>query len=273
MSGIDALLASLPAWTLVGGKGGVGKTACAAALATRSAQGGARTLVLSTDPAGALADVLGTRLDARPLGVPDIPALWACQLDAAAARAEFLGRWGTVLATIIDRGTYLDRDDVQGLVDGTLPGIDETMALLALADLAERGEWQRVVLDTAPTGHTLRLLALPETFRAVIDLLDTMQGKHRFMVSALMHRYRPDDADAFIDELRAKVARFRALITNASRTGIVLVTRPEAVVTAETARYAAALADMQLSVRAVVVNAVADQDGADAAAAIGERLA
>ena len=61
MTGTDALLASLPPWTLVGGKGGVGKTTCAAALAVRSARRGARTLVLSTDPAGALADVIGAR--------------------------------------------------------------------------------------------------------------------------------------------------------------------------------------------------------------------
>jgi len=139
MSGTDALLASLPAWTLVGGKGGVGKTSCAAALALRSAGSGVRTLVLSTDPAGALSDVLGAPLHGEPQRVRSVPSLWACQLDATTARAEFLRKWGGVLATIIDRGTYLDREDIEGLVDATLPGIDETMALLALADLAERG--------------------------------------------------------------------------------------------------------------------------------------
>jgi len=254
MSGTDALLASLPAWTLVGGKGGVGKTSCAAALALRSAGSGVRTLVLSTDPAGALSDVLGAPLHGEPQRVRSVPSLWACQLDATTARAEFLRKWGGVLATIIDRGTYLDREDVEGLVDATLPGIDETMALLALADLAERGEWQRVFLDTAPTGHTLRLLSLPETFRALVELLDTMQAKHRFMVSALMHRYRPDEADAFIADLRSKLTRLHALISDAKRTAVVLVTRPEPVVLAETMRYAAALAAMDMTVRAAVVN-------------------
>lgn len=266
MSGIDALLASLPSWTLVGGKGGVGKTTCAAALARRSAQSGIRTLVLSTDPAGALGDVLGMSLTAEPLGAPSIPALAACQLDATVARAEFLARWGDVLGTIIDRGTYLDRDDIQGLIDATLPGIDETMALLSLADLAERGDWQRVFLDTAPTGHTLRLLALPDTFRAVIDLLDTMQAKHRFMVSALLHRYRPDEADAFLSDLRAKVARLQALLVDEHRTGMVLVCRPEPLVVAETTRYADALATMGISIRAVIMNAVPDAVGATATA-------
>ena len=256
MIGIDALLASLPPWTLVGGKGGVGKTTCAAALAVHAARQGEKTLILSTDPAGALADVLGTRLDAEPRSLADIPALFACQLDAHAARIAFLEEWGGVIATIIDRGTYLDREDIDGLVAAAMPGVDETMAVLALADLSDGGAWTRVFLDTAPTGHTLRLLSLPDTFRAVIDLLDTMQAKHRFMVSALLRRYRPDEADAFLDELRRKVTRLRALLTDHARTGVVMVTRAEPVVAAETERYVVALGELGLAVRALVLNAV-----------------
>lgn len=256
MSGIDALLASLPPWTLVGGKGGVGKTTCAAALSLHSARSGSPTLALSTDPAGTLADALGTTLDSEPRRVASATKLFGLQLDATAARAGFLARHGDILATILDRGTYLDREDIHGLVDATLPGIDETMAVLALADLADRSNWQRVVLDTAPTGHTLRLLALPDTFRSLVDLLDAMQAKHRFMVSALMHRYRPDDADAFIDELRTKLARLKELTSDARRAAVVLVARPESVVIAETVRYADALAKMRMTVRAVVLNVV-----------------
>jgi arsenite-transporting ATPase len=227
-----------------------------------------RTLVLSTDPASALADVLGSPLGGTPSAVAGVPNLFACQLDATAARAGFVERWGEVLATIIDRGTYLDRDDIQGLIDATLPGIDETMALLALADLADRGEWQRVILDTAPTGHTLRLLALPDTFRAVIELLDTMQGKHRFMVSALLHRYRPDSADEFIGELRTRIARLNALTSDVDRTAVVLVTRPETVVIAETTRYAVTLEEMRFTVRAVVMNAIPASPDANVASAV-----
>jgi arsenite/tail-anchored protein-transporting ATPase len=266
MTGIDALLASLPSWTLVGGKGGVGKTTCAAALAVRSADKGSRTLILSTDPAGALADVLGTALTGAPQPVASAPSLSAMQLDAATARDAFVARWGDLLATILDRGTYLDRDDIQGLVDGALPGIDETMAVLALADLADAHEWDRVVVDTAPTGHTLRLLALPETFGAIVRLLDSMQAKHRFMVSALMHRYKPDAADAFIGEMRTKVARLQALITDPVRFSVLLVTRAEPVVVAETIRYAGSLTTLGASVRGLVVNALGHSGAHDAVA-------
>jgi arsenite/tail-anchored protein-transporting ATPase len=268
MTGIDALIASLPAWTLVGGKGGVGKTTCAAAIATAWARTGSRTLILSTDPAGALTDVLGAPLSAEPSQIDAPSRLFAAQLDAESARGEFLASSGSILATIMDRGTYLDRDDIQGLIDAALPGIDETMALLSLADIATSGEWERVVLDTAPTGHTLRLLALPETFKAMIALLDTMQAKHRFMVKALMRRYRADEADELIAELRSKVDRLRTLLTDEERTGVVLVTRPEAVVVAETKRYAEALSSIGMTVRAVVMNVVSATS--DAAAAVAD---
>ena len=124
--------------------------------------------------------------------------------------------WRDVIAEIIDRGTYLDRDDVDGLVDAALPGADEIFALLALADmLADPSEtYARIVVDTAPTGHTLRLLALPETFRALLAMLDAMQDKHRFMVRALTHRYRRDRADDFLDEMRARIDALRTALAD-----------------------------------------------------------
>src|SRR5688572_33288342 len=100
-------------------------------------------------------------LTSAPAPVPGSAALSAMQLDAKAARDAFLDRWRATLITIIDRGTYLDDEDITGLIDAALPGADEAMALLSLAELATEGGWDRVVIDTAPTGHTLRLLALP----------------------------------------------------------------------------------------------------------------
>ena len=264
--GIDALLDALPRWALVGGKGGVGKTTCAAALALRSAERGDRTLLLSTDPARSLGAAIGESLGPEPRPVAARPGLHAMQLDAGAAREAFLARWRDVLVTIVDRGTYLDADDIAGMVDAALPGADETMALLALAAIEAEPAWRRVVVDTAPTGHTLRLLALPDAFRALVALLDLMQDKHRFMVSALMHRYRRDAADAFLAEMRRQVDTLTTMLGDRGRTAMVLVTRPEAVVAAETARYAEALAGLGLGVAALVVNAVPPDAPAEPAA-------
>lgn len=260
MSELDRLLDALPPRVLVGGKGGVGKTTCAAALALRSADRGSRTLLLSTDPAGSLGDALQAPLGGVPEPVPGRPALYAAQLDPAAARDAFLTKWRDVLVAILDRGTYLDRDDVVGLVDASLPGLDETMAVLTLIDL-DRDGWERIVLDTAPTGHALRLLELPAAFSALIALLDAMQEKHRFMVSALTHRYRVDEADRFLASMRQRVEAFRRSLADPSRFAVVLVARAEMLVVEETARYIAALHRLGLSPRAVVVNAV-PADGA-----------
>ena len=270
MNALDQLLDSLPAWTLVGGKGGVGKTTCAAALAARSAERGARTLLLSTDPAGTLGDAIGTPLGAEPRAIAGQDRLEAMQLDAKAARDAFLERWRETLITIIDRGTYLDDEDITGLIDAALPGADEAMALLSLAELATEGGWDRVVVDTAPTGHTLRLLALPQTFAALVELLDTMQAKHRFMVSALTHRYRADEADTFIEEMRGQVERLRGLLLDRAGSAMVLVTRPEGVVVAETVRYAASLRELGVRVAALVVNAVPEAVDDEARRAFAE---
>jgi arsenite/tail-anchored protein-transporting ATPase len=255
VSGAAELLDRLPSWVLVVGKGGVGKTTCAAALAVAAAHLGAPTLVLSTDPARALSDALGAPLGADPQPVAGAARLDAFQLDATVERDRFLARWRDVLVTIVDRGTYLELDDVASLVDGVLPGADEAMALLRLAELAADERWQRVIVDTAPTGHTLRLLDLPRSFALMLELLDAMQDKHRFMVRALLHRYHADDADAFLAHMRARVASLTTLLADGARCAAVLVTREEPVVLAESVRYARALAERGIAVAAVVVNA------------------
>ncbi len=148
-----------------------------------------------------------------------------------------------MIAEIVDRGTYLARAEIDGLVDAALPGADEIFALLALADViadpADRPA--RVVVDTAPTGHTLRLLALPDTFRALLDVLESMQDKHRFVVSALTHRYKRDAADAFLDEMRSRVGELKRVLSDHASLAAVVVTRAEPVVALETERYVDAL--------------------------------
>ena len=255
MSRLDALLNALPRWILVVGKGGVGKTTCAAALAARSAARGQDTLLLSTDPARSLGAALGVSVAPRPGPIASRDHLFAMQLDAQEERDAFLRRWRDVLVAILDRGTYLSPDEISGFIDDALPGADEAMAILALLELERDTRWKRIVVDTAPTGHTLRLLSLPESFRALIAVLDTMQQKHRFMVQALSRRYRPDAADAFLSDMRSRIDALRETLTDHDATAAVLVTQAEPMVMAETERYARALEALSIRVAAVVVNA------------------
>ena len=264
MTALQSLLDSLPSLTLVVGKGGTGKTTVSAGVAAHLARRGHRTLVLSTDPAGTLGDALGASLGPKPQPIANVPNLDACQLVAAVERNEFLARWRDVIATIIDRGTYLDASDIDGLVDAALPGADEVFALLALASLLRESTYDRIVVDTAPTGHTLRLLALPRTFDALIALLDTMQQKHRFMVQALTHRYRRDRADEFLDEMRSSIGSLRAALQDSQRSGALVIGRPETVVAAETTRLVGALGGAEVGIVAVIVNAMPIDPGEEA---------
>jgi arsenite-transporting ATPase len=256
VSALDSLLDSLPRIVLVAGKGGVGKTTFAVGIGAAFARRGEKTLVVSTDPAAALGDVIGAPVSSVARPVRRTARLQARQLDASELRGEFLTRWRAVIAEIVDRGTYLDRSEVDGLVDAALPGADEIFALLALADvLASPPGPARIVVDTAPTGHTLRLLALPDTFRALLDMLELMQDKHRFVVSALTRRYKRDAADEFLDQMRTRVDTVKRVLADHASLAAVVVTRAEPVVALETARYVDALRTLGVAVAALVINA------------------
>lgn len=257
MSAGNALLRALPPITFVVGKGGVGKTTCAAALALRASRS-ADTLLVSTDPARALPSVLAHSVGSEPGPVSYAPALQARMLEASSLREHFMSEWRDVLAVILDRGTYLDDADIAPMVDTALPGGDEIFAALELARLfAERREptaHRRIVIDTAPTGHTLRLLALPRTFRALVRLLDAMQDKHRFMVRTLTRAYRRDRADEFLAEMQGYADTLDATFRDHDRCGALLVTNAQPVVEAESRRYLEHLDTLGVRVAGAVWN-------------------
>jgi arsenite/tail-anchored protein-transporting ATPase len=257
VSAADALVQQLPRITLVVGKGGVGKTTTAAALAMHSAERVAPTRVLSTDPAKALPSVLGHQLSTTAAPVPGFERLEAQVLDAGELRAQFMARWGDTIRTILDRGTYLDDTDIGPLVDTAMPGSDEIFSALELARLIGDSGAPRLVVDTAPTGHTLRLLNLPRTFRALIRLLDAMQSKHRFMVRTLTRSYRADQADAFLTEMTTLVTALEGALRDPKACAAVMVTNAQPLVVAETVRYLEQLRELRVSVRAIVWNGVA----------------
>src|SRR5262245_57512931 len=158
-----AAAAGGPRYRFFGGKGGTGKTTCAAATAIASAEHGRRVLVVSTDPAHSLGDALGRKLSARVSRVPIRRGyLHACELDADRALRRWLAARRPALAAILTRGTVLERRDIDPFLELSLPGVDELFGLLEIERLGE-GAYDQIVIDTAPTGHTLRMLATPAT--------------------------------------------------------------------------------------------------------------
>ena len=207
-----------PDYIFVGGKGGVGKTTCAAGLAVAAALRGTRTLVVSTDPAPSLADAFIRPLGPEPRAIPTRRgALHAVEIDAPAALARWLEDRRTALERIALRGTWLDKDDVSRLLELSLPGIDELASLLEVSRLAATGAYDFVIVDTAPTGHTLRMLDTPAVLRALASVFDSMQDKHRVVVQALRGRWSPDAEDVFIREMDDDARQLAALLRDPDR--------------------------------------------------------
>jgi len=244
---------------LFGGKGGVGKTTAAAATALHWAnrRSERRLLAVSTDPAHSLSDSFDQPIGDEIRPIAGVPNLFALEMDAGRRLEDFERQHGEVLKTIADRGTYFDKDDIAAFFDLSLPGLDELMAVIDLAKTVREGRYDLVILDTAPTGHTLRLLALPQLMEDWIRVLDLMLEKHRYMASVISRRrYRPDETDAFLEHMSTDLGRLRALLSDANTTEFVPVTIPEAMSIEETAKLLESLEGLHIPVRTIVVNRV-----------------
>ncbi|HEX3552745.1 MAG TPA: TRC40/GET3/ArsA family transport-energizing ATPase, partial [Thermoanaerobaculia bacterium] len=244
---------------IFGGKGGAGKTTCAAAAALAAAEAGRqprRILVVSTDPAHSLGDILAARLGPEPIRIPTRRGeLWTAELAAGPAIARWTAEHRQAVRTIAERGTYLDGEDVDRLLDLTPPGGDELIAWLEVDRLARESGCDEVVVDAAPTAHTLRLLASPETLRRFAALLDRLEGRHREM-AAHFGAWHPDAADTLIADLEAEGRALEERLRDPETTTLVWVLLPEALSVAETGDALATLDEARIAVRELIVNRV-----------------
>src|SRR3954451_23062641 len=245
-----------PRTILYTGKGGVGKTSGAAATARRCAAAGARTIVLSTDPAHSLAAALETAVGSEPTDVGG--GLHAQQVQA---QDELERHWSEVSrwlgALLVERG--VDRIAAEELT--VPPGGDELFSLLRLKRHVESGDWDVIVVDCAPTGETLRLLSFPDAARW---WLDKMLGREHALLSAARPLARAvldlqlPDARAFaeIQKLVANLVAMHELLRDSERASIRLVMTPDRMVVAEAMRTFTYLNLYGYLTDAVVVNRV-----------------
>ena len=244
-AGIDAA-----EYVLYGGKGGVGKTTMAAATALASARDGTATLVVSTDPAHSLSDTLETPVADEPERIREEIPLYAAEIDPEAVLAD--GPFGGDTNPLA--GMLGDGPDPLG---GSMPGSDEAAAIRLLLEYLDDPRFDRVVVDTAPTGHTLRLLELPEMLDSMVGKLLTLRDRMGGMVGGLFG----DDADEEegIDDLRefsARIERLRDLLRDPAWTASRVVMVPEELSVRESERLLDRLAAFEIPVGTVVVNRV-----------------
>jgi arsenite-transporting ATPase len=223
---------------LFGGKGGVGKTTLSIAAALHLAKSGREVILFTTDPASNLSDLLHGEIRAE-------------SLDAAALYAQFLERNLASFLELGDRGTYLDKDELRRFFELSLPGVDELMAWMRIGELAEANPDAIVVVDTAPTGHTLRMLSASDHFRQFAEALESMQAKHRGMVQQFTRRRVRDALDDYLDAFAAQARSRRELLTDPKRAAFVPVTLAEPWVIEQTQRL---IAEVEIDVPFVILN-------------------
>ena len=245
--------------TIVAGKGGVGKTTVAAALALESAETH-RTLVVSTDPAPSLADALGQDVPDADTPVRGAERLVARQMDATAAfarlRETYQARVDAIFDGLVARGVDLshDRGIARELLALAPPGVDEIYALTLLIDALFKDAYDRVIVDPAPTGHLLRLLEMPQL---------ALSWSHQLM--RLLLKYKDvtglGDTARELLELSRDLRALDTLLRDDERCGVVIVTLAEPVVARESERLAAEVRRLGVGIAGVVANRSAASAG------------
>jgi len=245
-----------------GGKGGVGKTTCSSAFALAASRRGKRVLLVSTDPAHSLSDIFERPIGTSPREVD--AALSALEIDAAAESARYIDQVKRDIermfsaAVVRQAGRQIDLAAASpGLADVAL--LDRIIDLVS-AQEAPRAPFDLIVFDTAPTGHTLQLLRMPDAMTTWIQAL----VRHRKAVveldlggdEAADRAAAADPVLAALERRHRRLEQLRSQMTDRGRTTFVLVTIPERLAIDETVRAAELLGDTGLDVGALVVNRV-----------------
>ncbi|KAJ8604920.1 hypothetical protein CTAYLR_004318 [Chrysophaeum taylorii] len=246
---------------IVGGKGGVGKTTAAASLAVFLSDGGRRVAAVSTDPAHSLGDAFD--VDLPPGTITRVaPTLDALEIDADAAAREA----AEVLKTSIGSDNEALAQLAQTL-ETPPPGVDELVSLLKVLDLARSRDYEYIVVDTAPTGHTLRMLALPEILDDFAERAANARDRLRanpFVRAFLKNQQQQQQiGDETVDRLRdlqEKALALDVVLHDKDRTEFVMVCAPNDLSISETARLKTALDDAGVQADRLVVNGLLDDD-------------
>jgi arsenite-transporting ATPase len=227
----------------------VGKTTTSTSTAVGLADSGLKVLLVSSDPAHSTSDSLGVQLGPVPTPVDGVEGLWGLELDPEARISDHIPKLTESLGPMLG-----GQDPELNASEMVLPGLDEAMAFDELLKHLENPDWDVIVFDTAPTGHTLRFLALPEIIEKWADKIIRM---HRLTggIRALMFGAKEGEKmKEELEKFRRRVLHVRRILCNPEVTRFTLVTIPEKMGVNETLRAYESLAEFDLPVSGCVIN-------------------
>ncbi len=243
-------------FVLSGGKGGVGKTSCAGALAVLSAKRGMRTLVLSTDPAHSLSDSFDQDLSGGdPVPIEGFDNLWGMEIDTEKGMQEFQDTLGSGAAGPDMQMASNLLGDMSGM---SPPGSDEAMAFGKILEFIEDSSYDRVIFDTAPTGHTLKLLELPDLLDSWLGKVLTLRQRLSSMMSGLRAMMGGADQEEtawqMLQSTKDKIRMARIELSDPDTTQFVVVSIAEAMSVFETQRLLGSLNAWHIPATNIVIN-------------------
>ena len=259
---------------LFGGKGGVGKTTTSTATAVHLADCGFKVLLVSSDPAHSTSDSLDCEIGTEPTPIEGVNGLYGLEMDPESKLSSILPKLGSMvdgmnsggglqglggLGMMFDSGAKEEMEEIKSEVKTSemiLPGLDEALAFDELLKHVEDPNWDVIVFDTAPTGHTLRFLSLPEIIEAWSGRLIRLMRISGGIRSMLFGRKESQEMKEELERFRKRVLHVRRILSDPNITSFTLVTIPEKMGVNETLRAHQSLLEYKLPVSSCLVNRV-----------------
>ena len=243
----------------VGGKGGVGKSTTSAAIALhlseiirQTGQHG-KILLFSTDPAHSIGDSFNVKIGETPVRITD--TLDAVEIDASHLMGEFKDEHKTAIQELLTKTASLNEQEAEHALELAIPGIDEFMALVKVSTFIDNNEYNTICVDTAPTGHTLKLLSTPNIVNSWLIFFSGLHNRYRGLMRTFMGT-DPKNIDGFIKTLSDNIYRSYKLTTDKEKTEFLIVTIPDLMAIEETKRLMINLYSSGIKVNNIVINNV-----------------
>lgn len=243
---------------MIGGKGGVGKTTCASAIALHFSSLGKRTLIISSDPTPSLSDIFEIEIGDQEKPIPNASNLYGIEISSDVVLKKWKERFGPEIYEVVSSFASVDYDFVEYI--GGAPGIEEEYMLNYILELVEGGQYDLVVWDTAPAGHTLRLLHLPQIFLRHLEAatkfyMNLYSYFEKLKESVKLKRGKRSLLEIISgwEALAEKVIQF---IRDPEKSEFIIVTIPEALGVKQTERIIRDFDAYELRVHHLIVNYV-----------------